>query len=93
MIGESEYGQSAILEPALLERVVRHKQLFYPSGWARYDLASPESIKLVPHPDRITALRADYAEMEIMFIGPQPDFDDLLSRLSALESRLHEAWE
>ena len=32
----------------LLDRVVAHKRSFYPRDWARYDLAVPETLRLLP---------------------------------------------
>ena len=41
-------------------QVVRHKETFYPSAWARYDLAHPGTFRLVPPGARIAALERDY---------------------------------
>ena len=42
----------ALADPKLLADVVAFKQRFYPSAWARYDLAVPGSFRLLPRPKR-----------------------------------------
>ena len=39
---------SALADSNLLRDVVAFKQRFYPSAWARYDLAVPGGLKLLP---------------------------------------------
>jgi hypothetical protein len=48
---------------------VRHKDTFYPSAWARYDLARPESVRVVPAENRVAALGRDYRDMAMMIFG------------------------
>jgi len=85
MLARSEHGPRALADLTLLARVVEHKRTFYPSGWARYDLAAPGSLKLVPPPERVAALRQDYASMGVMFFGPRPGFQELLDELQKIE--------
>lgn len=50
-------------------QVVKHKEIIYPSGWARCDLARPGSLRLVPPQRRVTALEQDYMEMGVTIFG------------------------
>ncbi|MGH9476452.1 MAG: nucleotidyl transferase AbiEii/AbiGii toxin family protein [Terriglobales bacterium] len=59
--GEVKHQASADLD--LLAQVVRHKKMFYPSAWARYDLAVPGTLRLTPHEARVLGLRQDYCAM------------------------------
>src|SRR5580700_2793420 len=43
-----DVGRQALANPALLEAVVRHKRAFFREAAARYDLAVPGSLKIVP---------------------------------------------
>jgi len=73
---------------AVLAQVVRHKETFYPSGWARYDLARPGSLRLVPREERLAALEKDYRNMRVMIFGEPPAFDSIMGALAALEMGL-----
>lgn len=65
--------------------VVRHKETFYPSGWAHYDLARPGNLRLVPPEKRIAALERDYRNMGVMIFGEPPVFNSMMGVLAALE--------
>lgn len=74
----------------LLAEVVQFKQRFYPSQWARYDLAKPGSLRLLPASDaQIKALQLDYEQMQIMLFGDRPDFDSILNGLGELEAEIN----
>lgn len=82
-------GAAAIARDDLRARVVAHKQVFFPAAWASYDTAVPGRFKLIPSPERLAVLAADYRKMQDMFFRPQPTWDELVARLSALESRIN----
>ena len=86
---DDELGRKAITEIGLLERVVEHKKIFFPSASAKYEEATPGSLRLVPREDQLTALRADYSDMRSMFFGEQPSFEAVMARLSQLESQIN----
>jgi hypothetical protein len=83
-------GEAAIGRLELLERVTQHKSLFFRTSWARYDEAVKGSLRIVPPPHRLDALRADYARMQQMFFGHPAVFDDILTHLAQWESRFNE---
>lgn len=84
-------GEAAIADLALLERVVRHKSVFYAAASARYELAVPGTLRLAPHPALRQRLEADYREMREMFFGDAPvrPFAGVVEDLKALEERLN----
>lgn len=91
LMSRTDVKSQALDDLALLEEVVDFKTRFYPRGWARYDLAKPGSIKLVP-PDRILAeIEKDYAAMQEMIFGRRPDFDEIMKGLSQLEQEINHA--
>jgi hypothetical protein len=67
---------------------VRHKETFYPCAWARYDLAIPGTLKLVPTGAGISALKQDYRDMATMIFGDPPRFDSIMEKLTALEAEV-----
>ena len=65
---------------------------FYRSGRAAYDLCATGGLRLVPVDDIVADhLRVDYEEMirAGYFDGSQPEFDDILTRLSELQSQIN----
>jgi len=82
-------GQRALKDLDLLARVVRHKQVYFQSPWANYDKARPGSLRLAPPDHRLTALRADYWQMQPMFTEPPPSFDDIMYQLKSIEEALN----
>lgn len=85
MMADGKIRQEAFADKELLAQVVKHKETFYPSGWARYDLAKPGSLRLVPPEGRLKPLEQDYKKMSVMIFGEQPPFDSVMDRLADLE--------
>ncbi len=89
MMAEGKIRDEALADRELLAQVVKHKETFYPMGWARYDLARPGSLRLVPPDNRLAALEQDYKKMGVMIFGEQPPFGWILDRLGALEKDIN----
>ena len=86
----SRVRASALADPKLLQDVVAFKQRFYPSAWARYDLAVPGSFKLLPAtPSQVRHLEQDYEEMQVMLFGTPPEFHNILQELKSLEADIN----
>ena len=84
-----DIGRQAMADPALLEAVVKHKSVFFREAAARYGLAVPGSLKIVPGDELERAVRRDYREMQEMFFGEAPGFDDVLSDIREIEQRVN----
>jgi hypothetical protein len=80
----------ALADTALRERVVAHKSVYFRSGWARYDLAVPETFRLVPPDERLAALHTDHQSMLQMFFTPPPTMEEVIAILRKLENRIRE---
>jgi hypothetical protein len=85
MMAEGKIKDEALADRELLAQVVKHKETFYPSAWARYDIAKPGSLRLVPAEKRRAALEQDYKKMAVMIFGEPPPFKWILERLGTLE--------
>jgi Nucleotidyl transferase AbiEii toxin, Type IV TA system len=85
MLAQGPIREDALADRDLLMQVVRHKETFYPSAWAHYDLARPGSFRLVPVKNRVAALERDYRNMAFMIFGDAPKFDWIMETLAALE--------
>ncbi|MCK5133851.1 MAG: nucleotidyl transferase AbiEii/AbiGii toxin family protein [Candidatus Sabulitectum sp.] len=73
----------------LLEDVVEFKKKFYPVPWARYELATPPTFRLLPEEHVKRLLVKDYKAMKEMFFGEIPSFDEILQNLAALENEIN----
>jgi hypothetical protein len=73
----------------LLERVVSFKSRFYPTNAARYDLAQPGTMKLMPTEDCISILIEDYEHMKNMIFGEKPSFEEIMDTLRRMESEIN----
>jgi hypothetical protein len=89
MLAEGTIRAEALGEMTLLAKVVRHKETFYPSAWARYDLARPGSLRLLPPKNRLAALERDYRNMGVMIFGEPPPFDTIMGALAGLEEEIN----
>lgn len=80
---------TALRDLSLLQNVVDFKKKFYPRGWAKYDEARPGTFRLIP-PDRVLSeMRRDYSQMQEMIFGRIPDFDEIMTGLSELETEIN----
>jgi hypothetical protein len=82
-------GQRAMKDFDMLARVVRHKRAYFQSAWANCDTAKRGSLRLFPADSRLADLKADYQQMQEMFIEPPPPFDEILRQLRNIEDALN----
>jgi len=80
---------AALADRELLASVVAFKQRFYPRTWARYDLAAPGSLRLLPGERGLSAVKADYRAMADMIFGRIPDFAEIVAQLRSLEKEIN----
>lgn len=85
----SDLKQSALAQMSLLEQVVEFKQRFYPRRWARYDLAKPGSLVLMPTGNVLNAVKTDYGAMREMIFGDVPTFESINATLKSLEADIN----
>lgn len=85
----SPVRDEALADIELLADVVAFKMRFYPRGWARYDLAVPGSLRLLPSAAVLATVEADYKAMANMIFGVVPPFADILAVLAELEQLIN----
>jgi len=90
MMGKSHLKSDLIKDAELLAKVVAFKVKFYPRRWARYDLAKPGTLKLLPNEYRLKALENDYISMQDMLFGEKPTFHNIMEYIGILEKELNE---
>jgi hypothetical protein len=81
---------SALADLSLLRDVVRFKEKFYRSSWARYEQTVPGSFRLTPTNQGKKELEADYRSMQPMFFSEPPGWDAILDQLQGLESEINQ---
>jgi hypothetical protein len=86
-----EAGQQAIKDHTLLEDVVKHKTVFFPTKF--YDACLTGKLRLVPGEALKKQLEIDYRQMidAGMFYSPPPKFDEVLARLAEMQSTINKA--
>jgi Nucleotidyl transferase AbiEii toxin, Type IV TA system len=78
-------GQDASRDLAMLEDVRIFKGVYYYAEWARYELAKPGTLVVVPGEERTRELAIDYRSMRQMFLSEPPPFDWVVDQLRAFE--------
>ncbi len=89
-LSKTTIGQDALADRELLNDVLRHKQVFYSSKNAKYELCATQ-MKLVPDEEMLRALEQDYKKMidDGMFYAEPPTFDVLITELKELEKQIN----
>ena len=86
----SPAGMAAVEDLKLLADVVAFKQKFYPRSWARYDLAVPGTLRLLPPKESLAGLEQDYRSMQDMiFESDPPSFETMMEQLGQLELEMN----
>ncbi len=85
MMCQSPVRRTALEQIDLLESVVTFKMKFYPRNWARYELAKPGTLRLVPDGLVRRAVEKDYVDMRHMIFGEVPTMDEIFWELGQLE--------
>jgi hypothetical protein len=84
------YLNAAMQEMDLLKTVIKNKETFFPSAWAKYDQIFQEGIHLLPG-DRLKEIEEDYKKMEQMFFNAKaiPSMKEILLKLEEIETQLN----
>lgn len=80
---------NALSQMNLLERVAKHKSVFFRSSWAKYEEAQPGTLRIIPKLERISELKQDYIKMKEMFFAKPPSFDEIINALNELENSIN----
>lgn len=79
----------AIKDLKLLENVVSFKDKFYYNASAKYHLAKPGTLNLVPEGKAIELLIRDYEQMGEMIFGEYPDFSLIVDKIREFQEKLN----
>ena len=84
-LGHSSVLGRAIAQPDLLKRVVKFKEKFYRTPWAKLADAKPGTLRLLPPEARLAELASDYASMRPMLFGGYPSIEEVVTYMAELE--------
>jgi hypothetical protein len=90
-LARSPVWDRALAAIKLLDRVAIHKSVSFKVAWANYDKAHLGTLRLTPSDHIVGTLKQDYIAMRPMFFSEPPSFEDILSLLPNLESRINDA--
>jgi hypothetical protein len=86
---QHELGMAAVKDIDLLLKVALHKEVFFPTAWARYEDAKRGTLRIVPPDSRLSELEQDYRKMQEMIFGEPPAFESLLDTLREIERKIN----
>lgn len=92
MLAGCDIGRAAISNRELLEKVVRHKKVFFNASYANYDACLEGGFRLVPDDQSIEELSKDYDRMlqiKMVYDKPAPSFDEIIADIRQLERTLN----
>jgi hypothetical protein len=89
VLADHESCVGALEDNELRQRVVEHKEIFFPESGNPYDTAHPGAFRLIPPPERLSDLATDYRDMREMYFDEPPSWDTVVARLRKLEDELN----
>ena len=92
MLAGHDIGRAAIGNRELLEKVVRHKKVFFNASYANYDACLTGNFRLVPDDESLNELSKDYDHMlstGMVYDNPAPTFDEIITDIRQLEQTLN----
>jgi len=85
----STIKNTALADCKLLADVVARKNKLYHCAWAKYELAKPGTLRLLPNENNREILKKDYSAMQGMIFGDIPDWNTILEHLKKLENEIN----
>jgi len=85
----STIKNTALPDHELLADVVYRKNKLYRCAWARYDLAKPGTLHLLPNHNNHDLIKKDYSAMHGMIFGDIPEWETILEHLKELENEIN----
>ena len=91
VLADHQIGNASMVDRALLEDVVKHKNVFFRASHTNYQACLSGSLRLIPDAPLLKALRTDYEKMiaDGMFDGESPTFDSIVAGLGELAKEIN----
>ena len=88
MAKNDEFKDKVLSDLSLLENVIKFKQKYYPTGWAKYEEIFTNGLKLLPQDCRLEELEEDYLTMQKMIFDKRLEFSQIIDILGNLEQEI-----
>ncbi|AEE51772.1 nucleotidyl transferase AbiEii/AbiGii toxin family protein [Haliscomenobacter hydrossis] len=89
-LSQTKHAEIALQNAELYNTIVAHRSKFTPISGIDYAKHTPENVKFIPPDTIIKQWESDYQEMKESMIYGQPlDFNELISRLTALQNKIN----
>lgn len=88
---KTDLRQKAVENLELLEEIIEHNNIFYPTTWAKNEEIMQSGIKLIPPQEAIDAFKEDYRITSGMIFGDIPPFEEILSTIAEFEVEINNA--
>lgn len=91
-LSQSSLKIKALKNKLLLNDVLMIKKAFFNASYANYDKCKNQQFCLVPKPDEIAGLKADYEHMikSDMFLHEPVTFDEIITELKSLQIAINQ---
>jgi predicted nucleotidyltransferase component of viral defense system len=85
----SSVKAQALESAELLDRVAKHKDVYFHSSWANYVAAKKGSLKLMPSDRILSELQKDYKLMRDMFFEEPPEWEAVIEAIRGFEGEFN----
>lgn len=89
MLDKNGVTEEAIEDVKLLTDVVKNKSIYFEDNRAKYEEAIIGTLKLYPNEAVVDQLKQDHKDMEAMFFGETPDFNEIMSSVKVIEATIN----
>jgi hypothetical protein len=88
-LSDSIYADIAIQNDALFDRIVTHRKRYIRQTGIDYSNLDKQNLSFIPPSHIIENYKTDYEKMKLnMIYGKAPAFEDLISKLDALQEAI-----
>ncbi len=85
----SSAKSAALANQDLLEKVAKHKEVYFPSAWAKYQFAKKGSLRLAPPGLILDELGRDYQAMREMFFEDPISWGEVIEGIKLFETEFN----
>ena len=89
LLTDEKIFKSALADLSLLDRVAKHKSIFFRAGWAKYEDAKPNTLRLIPGKRVLSFMEKDFKDMSEMFYSTPPEWNFIVEKIRQFETKFN----
>jgi len=89
-IAKSDQFEEIVKDRFLLEKIIKHREIFYRQPPANYQKILNGKLNLLPQNELLGRIKIDYKKMDEMIYSQSPKFEDILKSLAKIQQRINE---